>query len=242
VRRNKVLWTAVLVVSIILLIGYGIWEVAFLKSRYNGSYNQGYNNVGMMGKWFSSNRNQFYNTEKLTIDQIKLEVNNNIQRYASDLEVSDIFVYKDTDYYVSIKEKDTGRGAMEILVNPYTGQTYPEYGPNIVWNEKYDMRNGYGMMGGTARNNYSRYSYSRGASERVNKEEAVKAADEYVKSNISKELSVSGTGYEFYGYYTFHINNDNKIVGMISVNYYTGEVWYHNWHGELEQVISDKKE
>jgi hypothetical protein len=32
---------------------------------------------------------------------------------------------------------------------------------------------------------------------------------------------------------------DDKVIGMLSVNDLTGEVWHHDWHGELEQVISE---
>lgn len=35
----------------------------------------------------------------------------------------------------------------------------------------------------------------------------------------------------FYGYYTLHTERDGEITGMLSVNGYSGEVWYHHWHG-----------
>ena len=35
----------------------------------------------------------------------------------------------------------------------------------------------------------------------------------------------------FYGYYTLHTLRDGEIEGMLSVNGFTGEVWYHAWHG-----------
>ena len=35
----------------------------------------------------------------------------------------------------------------------------------------------------------------------------------------------------FYGYYTIHTMRDGEVFGMLSVNQYTGAVWYHNWHG-----------
>ena len=34
-----------------------------------------------------------------------------------------------------------------------------------------------------------------------------------------------------HGYYTVHTLKDGKITGMLSVNGYSGEVWYHSWHG-----------
>ncbi|MHB8648146.1 MAG: hypothetical protein ACYDAR_20385, partial [Thermomicrobiales bacterium] len=40
----------------------------------------------------------------------------------------------------------------------------------------------------------------------------------------------------FYGYYTLHIMKDGTVTGMLSVNGYTGQVWYHNWHGDFIQM------
>src|SRR6266496_2610483 len=37
----------------------------------------------------------------------------------------------------------------------------------------------------------------------------------------------------FPGYYTLHITRDGEISGMLSVNGYTGQVWFHTWHGEF---------
>jgi hypothetical protein len=40
----------------------------------------------------------------------------------------------------------------------------------------------------------------------------------------------------FYGYYTIHVLKDGKPYGMLSVNGYTGQVWYHTWHGTFIQM------
>jgi hypothetical protein len=37
----------------------------------------------------------------------------------------------------------------------------------------------------------------------------------------------------FYGYYTLHVLRDGKTIGMLSVNGFTGTVWYHTWHGNF---------
>ena len=39
----------------------------------------------------------------------------------------------------------------------------------------------------------------------------------------------------FYGYYTLHFTKDGKVAGMLSVNGYSGQVWYHTWHGAFVQ-------
>ncbi len=38
-------------------------------------------------------------------------------------------------------------------------------------------------------------------------------------------------GTPFYGYFTFDFERNGKAVGMASVNAFTGQVWYHTWHG-----------
>lgn len=39
----------------------------------------------------------------------------------------------------------------------------------------------------------------------------------------------------FPGYYTIDVTRDGKVAGMLSVNAYTGQVWYHGWHGAFIQ-------
>ncbi len=255
-RKDKVLWTMVLVGSIILLIVYSLWGATLLRNTNYGLYGQKNYDRGMMGRWFNNNDSQLNSGEKLSVDDIGDIVTDYVKGYDTNLEISDIFVYKDTDYYVSVEEKETGRGAMELLVNPYTGRVYPEYGPSMMWNEKYGMRDGYGMHDGYGMMNNDRWNmmggtdqhgnYSNGdnrtSSKSISRDQAIAIADQYVKDNSQREVSVNGEGHEFYGYYTFHISKDKNTVGMISVNYYTGDVWYHDWHGELEQVISAHKE
>ena len=38
---------------------------------------------------------------------------------------------------------------------------------------------------------------------------------------------------------------DGQVFGMLSVNGYSGEVWYHNWHGafiEMEELEKDNEQ
>ncbi|HEV2282726.1 MAG TPA: hypothetical protein VGX75_10115 [bacterium] len=39
----------------------------------------------------------------------------------------------------------------------------------------------------------------------------------------------------FPGYYTIDVTRDGKVAGMLSVNAYSGQVWYHGWHGAFIQ-------
>lgn len=208
--------------------------------------NNGYFTMGSMMSGFYGNSGTSTNGEAYPLEALTEAVEEYIARYDTELAVSDIFVFDDSEYYYSIIEKDTGKGAMELLVNPYTKGIYPEYGPNMMWNLKYGMHQtgghmGRGMMGrGMMGYYYDEYDdyYSNDFSDEndLTHEEAYNKAVEYL-AVYSSELTVGDEYHEFYGYYTFHVNKNGETVGMLSVNGYTGTVWYHDWHGELTEVI-----
>ena len=43
----------------------------------------------------------------------------------------------------------------------------------------------------------------------------------------------AGAADAFPGYYTLHVLEGERVAGMLSVNAYTGAVWYHRWHGRF---------
>jgi hypothetical protein len=73
----------------------------------------------------------------------------------------------------------------------------------------------------------------------VTPEEALETAQSYLDQyypgvEISDEITA------FYGYYTIDTQTDGEIVGMLSVNGFTRQVFPHTWHGEfIEMVESD---
>jgi hypothetical protein len=164
-------------------------------------------------------------------NELKEYVSDFVKReFGSGYKPSDIFIFKDSSYYISVIETDTGRGAFEMLFDPDTREFKPEPGPNMVWNEKYGMM-GKNMMG---LNQIFENDYNKN---QVSRKEALVYAKEYLDKNEGN-INVNEEGHEFYGYYTFHTKKDNKSYGMLSVNGRTGEVWYHDWHGELEKIIA----
>lgn len=213
-RTDKKLWISVILISILLL-------TVFLFFAYRFTF---YRSC-IADNWNYSSNNDY--SELLSLDEIEDHVNDYLDRIDIDLEIGDIFIYEDSDYYMSVEESATGRGAFELLINPYTGVIYPESGPNMMWNEKYGMHAR--MMGNP---------FSFNGNSTITKEEAISTASKYVRRNINPNYDVHGDGHEFYGYYTLHIEEDNSTVGMLSVNYYTGEVWFHDWHGTIIEVIS----
>ena len=125
------------------------------------------------------------------------------------------------NYYAQAVERDMGIHAFELLINKYSGAVFPEMGPNMVWNTKYGMMGG--MMGGRP------FGQASSADMPVGPDRAQELARQYLKTQ-GLQLDVE-TPDRFYGYYTLHTLRDGVVDGMLSVNGYTGEVWYHVWHG-----------
>jgi hypothetical protein len=153
-----------------------------------------------------------------------------VGRYVQDLGNSNLMVAEvmefERNYYAIVAEKDTGIGAMELLVDKSTGAVGPEMGPNMMWNAKYGMmgRGGMmgrsGMMGGSAAGEMT-----------LSSKEASDIAQRWLDANLAGRTA--GQPDVFYGYYTFHFLKDGKIDGMLSVNGSSGDVWYHSWHGSF---------
>ena len=154
------------------------------------------------------------------------------------------------NYYAEVEEKDTHIGAMELLINRPSNRVYLEPGPNMMWNTKYGMMsgggygrmmgpgremmgpNGGGMMGGSSASASARGPRGNTAARMdVSAEQARKIAEAYL-SRVSPGTKAEKPE-RFYGYYTIDTENDGKPVGMLSVNGYSGEVWYHSWHGSF---------
>ncbi len=215
--------------------GNGYGHMGSMMGGYAGagSFENGYGHMnGMMGSYGWNNTQTFDPSDLKSTDDLKSNVEKYLENFEGDFEIEDIFVYSNSDYYFSIIEAETGRGAMELLVNPVTGYIYPEFGPNMMWNTKYGMHgsNGYGGMMGGFFTNYDE-------EDAISADEALDEANAYL-AQLDESLSAEEGGHAFYGYYTFHVNEEDIQKGMMSVNAYTGDVWYHNWHGDLIEVIS----
>jgi len=65
----------------------------------------------------------------------------------------------------------------------------------------------------------------------ISPQEAESIAARWLAAN-ARGLS-AGEAEPFPGYYTAHTLRDGEVEGMLSVNAYTGAVWYHWWHGRF---------
>lgn len=149
-----------------------------------------------------------------------------------DLVIDELIEFQD-NFYAIVKEKSTGTGAFELLVNRYSGAVTPEPGPNMMWNTRYRMMaggaswvtgGGPGIMGGGMMGNggfIGPMTVSAGQGRQI--------AQRWLDQN--QPGSTTETPDTFYGYYTVHLRKDGRVTGMLSVNGYTGQVWYHSWHG-----------
>ncbi len=142
-----------------------------------------------------------------------------------DLAVKEVEEYQ-ANFYVQVTEKSTGNGAFELLINKYTGSIYPEMGPNMMWNTKYGMMRG-GILGGLFGTPTTSMT--------VTATQATANAQQFLTSNIPG--TTTGDLTTFYGYYTVEVLNSTTPYGMLSVNGYTGQVWFHTWHGAFVQEL-----
>lgn len=198
---------------------------------------------GMMNNYGSNNET---NSTPLTIDQARTAAGKYIQSLNTNgLETDEVMIF-DNNAYVIIKESETGLGAFELLIDPATKIAYPEFGPNMMWNLKYGGLNHAGMMGGNSMmggqgmmgNNgmasgwdyHSTPSADVSAEMTVTSEQAIEYAQQYLDENFSG-AAASTHPMQFYGYYTLDFEKDGKIVGMLSVNGYNGQIFLHTWHG-----------
>ncbi len=238
-RMSKVPTLAILLVA----IGLGSLVIGF---TYAVSYASPYSNLswqpqsqqGMMGQWYSQPQTQ--TTAPATMDQAKALAQEYLSSLGnSNLAIKEIMEFQN-NFYVVYYEKDTGIAAFEMLIwkqtpsygmmgsgmmggRLATGVIMPEPGPNMMWNTKYSVM-GQGMMG-------TRYQST--STMTVTKDRALQLGQAYLDVNLEGAKVEDAT--QFYGYYTIDYTVNGKIAGMLSVNGYTGQVWYHSWHGNFIQ-------
>ena len=265
---NKTL-QAILIVSAVLVLGVGLFLGGMFFNRMQGwnSYGsggmmdgyapgngQGYGPGGMMdsdgrgigpggmmGEGYGPPGNMMgsgygydgqVNVEPLSVAETEQAVQDYLAYYKDDdLAIKEIMIF-DNNSYAIITEKSTGIGAFELLVDPVAKTAYPEYGPNMMWNLKYGMHSGYGMMGNNSQPQTATTEMT------VSTEAAAKYAQDYL-DKYQPGVTVSDEITPFYGYYTIDLEKDGQIVGMLSVNGYDGQVFYHSWHGTFIEMSEE---
>ncbi len=152
--------------------------------------------------------------ERISIDTAVEKAQAYAQSIGQGLAVSEVMEFEN-NFYAQLIEKETGRGALEVLINPITGAIHPEPGPSMMWNLKYGhMR---GLQDELLDNS-------------IDLEAAREKAQQFLDAEQPGAVLSEG-GVSFYGYHTFDYQVDGKLAGMLSVNGSNGQVWPHTWHG-----------
>jgi hypothetical protein len=144
-----------------------------------------------------------------------------------DLTIKQIEEYSN-NFYVPVNKISTGNGAFELLVNKATGIVTPEPGPNMMWNTQYTFGAGFcNWLRGTTT-----------AVPTVTVDQAKTDAQQYLNTYL--QGTTVGDVTTFNGHYTIEVLQNGTPYGMLSVNSYSGQVWYHTWHGAFiqEQAVS----
>ncbi len=160
-----------------------------------------------------------------------VEAQTALETYLADLgydnlEIVDMMEFE-RNFYAIARETESGIGAMELLVDKWSGAVGPEMGPNMMWNAKYGMHQR-GMMGARA-----------SGENKLSEEEALEIAQTWLDAN-RPGVTTEDDADPFYGYYTIHTYAGDAIEGMLSVHANTGQVWYHTWHGEFIQMLEEE--
>jgi len=238
---------------VLVAIGLGSLAAGLAYTTYTAYTTKPYSNwgwqiqnqQGMMGQWSQQPQTEAGKPVTLT------EAEAIAQQYLAstqnpDLAIKEIMEFRD-NFYIVYYEKDTGIGAFEMLIwklappnemiggemmgrHVRAGVIMPEPGPNMMWNTKYSPMAS-DMMGRGSVN-----SQNQGSTAIIlSKEKALRFAQAYLDANMNGAKVEDVT--QFYGYYTVDFTVNGRIAGMLSVNEYDGQVWYHSWHGSFVQEI-----
>jgi len=222
-----------LIVSIILIaigvIGLISEGIIFSLSSLVGTFGTGtgytFGPGNMMGMMRGFNLGQQDNNLKnISFDEVKPSV----EKYLIDTGLKNIKIKEimefSNNFYIETVEEKTGFGAVELLLDKTSGAIFPEYGPNMMWNQKYGMM--HSIIGSNQFENNMK----------IDEQKAIESANSYLAKISQNEFAV-GEMPKFYGYYTIDtVNKNGTTVGMLSVNGFTGQVWYHSWHGTFIEM------
>jgi hypothetical protein len=258
---NKTLGISLIVVAV-LVLATGSFIAGTIYSRSNtwmmGNYanNSAYGPGGMMNimggmtNMMGGNGSNNSNLVPVTAEQAKSAAEKYLANLKNDdLKIVEIMIF-DNNAYVVVKEASTGVGAFELLVDSSSQTAYPEHGPNMMWNLKYGALNHQSMMGNNSgmmdmmggnsgmTNMMNGYTWDDITSADVSldmtitPEQAIQLAQKYLDKNFAGETA-SSDPIQFYGYYTLDFEKDGKVAGMLSVNGFSGQVFFHTWHGSF---------
>lgn len=155
---------------------------------------------------------------RMTMDQVEEMVDDYLDDLNdSNLQAEEIIEFA-FNFYIRFSEKNTGINAFEALIDPYSGRMFPAHGPFTMWNTKYTAEPIDVPTGPMA----------------VSEEQAWRDAQAIIDESIPD--GVAGDVQSFYGYYTVPAYKDGDLIGLFSINGYTGTVCYQSCHGSIVEI------
>lgn len=197
---------------------------------WNGTSGRSFRRFGPGMMWGQTPGYSVPSSRPLTLDEAHQAVESYLasQNWTGFI-IDEIMIF-DNQAYAEIIEESTGIGAMELLVDASTGSVTPEPGPNMMWNLKYSPMSSRMHRPG---------SEDISSEMPVSPEQAVKLAQNYLDQylpGVDADEHVD----PFYGYYTIHTIEGGQIVGMLSVNGFSGDVFLHTWHGTFIEMSEEE--
>ncbi len=172
------------------------------------------------------------NAKLITLDQAITTAQSYVASFNNtDLKLVEVEEYA-WNFYGVVQEKSTGTNAFQIIMDKYSGAAYPEIGPNMLWNTKYSPM-AFMTLAPHASAGVGGWFNQASGKMTITLEQARANAAQYLKTNLPSATIEDTGGDTFYGYYNFDVLQNSKTYGMLSVNGYTGAVWYHTWHGDF---------
>jgi hypothetical protein len=150
----------------------------------------------------------------LTVESAKERIVSALKDWGyADLVVDSVTEYEN-GFYAVVKEKASGRPALEAFVDPAYGTVSAGRGPEASWNTKYGRSLNWPLPSGKT----------------ITADEAKKLVQQWLdrgRNRTAYDLKVV----ELPGYFSIQLLNDGKLAGLAAVNAYTSQVWYRGGRG-----------
>jgi hypothetical protein len=150
----------------------------------------------------------------LTVETAKDRVASALKDWGyADLVVDSVTAYGN-GFYALVKEKASGRPALEAFVDPNYGTVSAGQGPEASWNTKYGRSLNWPLPSGKT----------------ITADQAKNLVQQWLdrsRDRTAYELKVM----ELPGYFSVQLLNGGKLSGVVSVNAYTSQVWYRGGRG-----------
>jgi hypothetical protein len=150
----------------------------------------------------------------LTVETAKDRVASALKDWGyTDLVVDTVAAYGN-GFYALVKEKASGKSALEAFVDPTYGTVSAGQGPEVGWNTKYGRSLNWPLPSGKT----------------ITADQAKNLVQQWLdrsRDRTAYELKVT----ELPGYFSVQLLDGGKLSGLAAVNAYTSQVWYRGGRG-----------